>query len=64
MSRTQRQKEGATMGKVGFIGLGTMGSRMGRNALRAGYELVVYDIDAKAVKALEKEGAKPARTPR
>jgi 3-hydroxyisobutyrate dehydrogenase len=52
------------MGKVGFIGLGTMGSRMGRNALRAGYELVVYDIDAKAVKALEKEGAKPARTPR
>jgi len=60
----QQQKEGAAMGKVGFIGLGTMGSRMGRNALRAGYELVVYDIDTKAVKALEKEGAKSAGTPR
>jgi 3-hydroxyisobutyrate dehydrogenase-like beta-hydroxyacid dehydrogenase len=52
------------MGKVGFIGLGTMGSRIAGSLLRAGFDLVVCDIDTAAVKALEKSGAVAAATPR
>jgi 2-hydroxymethylglutarate dehydrogenase len=50
--------------KVGFIGLGIMGSRMARNLLAAGRELVVCDIDAKAVAAIKQKGAKVAASPR
>ena len=49
--------------KVGFIGLGAMGKPMVKNLLNAGYEVVVYDIVSAAVEALEKEGAKGAKTP-
>jgi len=38
--------------KVGFIGLGIMGKPMSRNLLKAGYSLVVYDVDQKAVEEL------------
>ena len=31
--------------KVGFIGLGTMGSSMAYNAIQGGHELVVHDIN-------------------
>ena len=30
--------------RVGFIGLGTMGSRMAGNILAAGHHLVVHDL--------------------
>jgi 2-hydroxy-3-oxopropionate reductase len=33
------------MSKVGFIGLGIMGKPMSRNLIKAGYQLVIYDID-------------------
>ena len=31
--------------KIGFIGLGNMGSRMVKNLLNAGYSIIGYDID-------------------
>ncbi len=31
--------------KIGFIGLGNMGSRMAKNLINAGYSLIGYDID-------------------
>ena len=50
--------------KVGFIGLGTMGSSMAYNTLQGGHELVVHDIQrASATRHLE-AGATWADTPR
>ena len=46
------------MQKLGFIGLGIMGKPMAKNLLKAGYELVVYDINQEAVKELVESGAK------
>jgi 2-hydroxy-3-oxopropionate reductase len=43
--------------KIGFIGLGIMGKPMARNLLKAGYELVVYDIDNASVQDLVGSGA-------
>ena len=40
-----------------MIGLGRMGTNMVRRLRRAGHQCVVYDLDAKAVDALVKEGA-------
>ena len=42
---------------IGFIGLGIMGKPMARNLLKAGVELMVYDINPAAVEALAAEGA-------
>ena len=50
--------------KIGFIGLGIMGKPMSRNLLKAGFKLIVYDIDETAVKIIEKAGAKPASSPK
>lgn len=50
--------------KIGFIGLGIMGKPMSKNLLKAGFELIVYDIDETAVKIIEKAGAKPASSPK
>ena len=33
------------MKKIGFIGLGIMGKPMAKNLLKAGYSLIVYDIN-------------------
>ena len=46
--------------KIGFIGLGKMGSPMAHNLLKAGNELTVYDVMPDAVKALCDEGASSA----
>jgi 6-phosphogluconate dehydrogenase len=43
--------------QLGMIGLGRMGANMVRRLMRAGHELVVFDVSADAVKALEEEGA-------
>ena len=40
------------MTKLGFIGLGIMGKPMSKNLLKAGYELVVHDINRAAVDEL------------
>jgi 3-hydroxyisobutyrate dehydrogenase-like beta-hydroxyacid dehydrogenase len=49
--------------KVGFIGLGTMGSGMALNVLKAGHELVVHDINRDAVGLHLEAGAAWADTP-
>jgi 2-hydroxy-3-oxopropionate reductase len=43
--------------KIGFIGLGIMGRPMAKNLLKAGHELVVFDIVAEAVAEVVKAGA-------
>ena len=48
---------------LGFIGLGIMGKPMAKNLLKAGYNLVVYDINQTAVDELVSLGAKAAPSP-
>lgn len=48
--------------QLGMIGLGRMGASMARRLMRAGHECVAYDVDARAVEALAKEGAVAAAT--
>jgi len=51
------------MSKIGFIGLGIMGKPMSRNLLKAGHQLVVYDIDQSAIHELASVGAQPGASP-
>lgn len=46
--------------KVGFIGLGRMGQGMARNLLKAGVQLVVFDMSADATRQLTEAGAQAA----
>ena len=46
--------------KVGFIGLGRMGQGMARNLVKSGADLVVFDVNTDAVKALTDAGATSA----
>jgi 6-phosphogluconate dehydrogenase len=46
--------------QLGMVGLGRMGANMTRRLLRAGHELVVFDLDPEAVQAAEAEGASSA----
>jgi 2-hydroxy-3-oxopropionate reductase len=50
--------------KIGFIGLGIMGKPMAKNLLKAGYELVVYDIVAAPVEEVVNAGAKAGSSPK
>lgn len=52
------------MARIGFIGLGIMGTPMARNLRRAGYELVVHNRSRPPVNALLAEGATDGRSPR
>ena len=38
--------------KIGFIGIGAMGTPMATNLAKAGYKLVIYDTDARRTQAL------------
>src|SRR5215475_2368131 len=49
--------------KIGFIGLGNMGEPMATNIAKVGFDLTVYDIRPEPLRALEKLGAKVARSP-
>lgn len=49
--------------KIGFIGVGIMGKPMAKNLLKAGYELIVLDINKSAVDELTAMGAESAETP-
>lgn len=48
--------------KVGFIGLGIMGRPMAKNLLKAGHELVVFDLNKEAVSDLVNCGASAAES--
>ena len=50
--------------KIGFVGLGIMGTPMVKNLLNAGYELVVHDLNRDAVRNLVAAGAEPANSPK
>jgi 2-hydroxy-3-oxopropionate reductase len=43
--------------KIGFIGLGIMGKPMAANLIKAGYQLVVYDLRSEPMDEMEKRGA-------
>ena len=43
---------------VGFVGLGIMGKPMAKNMLKAGHELMVFDLNPAAVEELTAAGAK------
>ncbi len=49
--------------RVGFIGLGTMGSPMAQNIRKAGHELVVYNRTESKTEPFRRVGVPPARTP-
>ena len=49
--------------KIGFIGVGIMGKPMAKNLLKAGYELIVLDINKSAVDELTAMGAESAESP-
>ena len=48
--------------KVGFIGLGIMGRPMAKNLMKAGYELIVFDINPSAVKEMKELGVELAES--
>ena len=48
---------------VAILGLGTMGSGMAANLLKAGYPLTVYNRTAAKAETLAAQGARTARTP-
>jgi 2-hydroxy-3-oxopropionate reductase len=50
--------------KIGFIGLGVMGKPMSKNLIKAGYPLMVYDINPLSVQDLVSAGAEPGISPR
>lgn len=52
------------MGKVGFIGLGIMGGSFALNLIKAGYDLVVHDMERKAAERHLEAGAAWADSPR
>lgn len=49
--------------KVGFIGLGAMGSAIASNILTSGHELTVYNRTIEKTRTLISAGAKLAKTP-
>jgi 2-hydroxy-3-oxopropionate reductase len=51
------------MAKIGFVGLGIMGKPMSKNLIKAGHQLVVYDIVAKPLEELKQAGAEVAASP-
>jgi 3-hydroxyisobutyrate dehydrogenase-like beta-hydroxyacid dehydrogenase len=50
--------------KIGFMGLGIMGSAMAANLLKAGYPVMVYNRTAQKADPLVKQGAELAATPK
>jgi len=46
--------------RIGFIGLGVMGTPMAGHIARAGYPLAVYDMDARAVERVKADNASVA----
>ncbi len=49
--------------RIGFAGLGNMGSGMARNLMRAGHEVLVYNRSRDKAEVLAREGARIAENP-
>src|SRR5947209_4071529 len=52
------------MARIGYIGLGLMGSAMARNLMKAGHSLVVHNRSQQIVQQLASEGATAAHSPK
>lgn len=50
--------------RIGFVGLGVMGRPMALNLVKAGHQLTVFDIEARAIESLVEAGARAAGTAR
>jgi 3-hydroxyisobutyrate dehydrogenase-like beta-hydroxyacid dehydrogenase len=50
--------------KIGFVGLGSMGSGIAANLLRAGHDVAVWNRSAQKAQNLLEQGALPAKSPR
>src|SRR5436190_6488690 len=48
---------------ISYLGLGTMGSGMASNLLKAGYKLTVWNRSAEKCEAFARNGARVADTP-
>jgi 3-hydroxyisobutyrate dehydrogenase-like beta-hydroxyacid dehydrogenase len=48
--------------RIGFIGLGNMGSRIAHRLLDHGYQLTVYDVDRTKAKSIAAQGGSVAKT--
>lgn len=62
-SNRKVQKQAAAnepIGPVGFVGLGNLGGAVAPNLLAAGFDLVVYDLDAAQARELVARGARLA----
>ena len=55
--------EGLQSMKIGFLGLGGMGSAMARNLLKAGHQLTVFNRTRSKAEELQREGAQVAANP-
>lgn len=51
------------MAKIGFVGLGAMGSRMAANLVAAGHEVVVWNRDPAKAKPFAERGVEVAKSP-
>lgn len=49
--------------KIGFIGLGVMGKPMSKNLIKAGYSLMIYDINPDSVNEVVSAGAVRGNSP-
>ena len=52
------------METIGFVGLGQMGSRMAARLIGSAFDVVAFDVDPDALAALQRRGARPARSAR
>jgi L-threonate 2-dehydrogenase len=56
MAKAASKSAAGTKGTIGIIGLGIMGGAMGRNLVAAGWTVIGYDVDAKAIATAKKVG--------
>ena len=49
--------------RIGFIGVGLMGSSMSKHLMEAGFQVIVHDTDPIRVAAAVKLGAKTVKSP-
>ncbi len=49
--------------KIGFVGLGNVGSKLAGNLIRNGHDVTVLDLDKALVKGFAEQGASVAETP-
>ncbi|KAI5056673.1 hypothetical protein GOP47_0028491 [Adiantum capillus-veneris] len=62
-SRRFFSSAGSVFQRIGFIGLGNMGSHMASNLMKGGFQLVVHDINDVNVRAFAEKGATAAKSP-